>query len=61
MGDDDGIDPEAWEKPIPVKMELVPSATDGSYEVIDTASSDVASRAVTSDNTDSLTRWRILS
>ena len=54
VGDDDGIDPEAWEKPIPVKMELVPSATDGSYEVIDTASRDVASRAVTSDNTESL-------
>ncbi len=49
VGDDDGIDPEAWEKPIPVGMELVPSADDGSYEVV-----DLSSRAVTTNNTNSL-------
>ena len=53
--DDDGFDPEAWEKPVPVNMELVPSAGGESYRVLNASDiSDIASRAVTSNNTNSL-------
>ena len=56
---DDGVDPEPWEKPLPVNLALVPFSN-GSYGIVEAASaasgdsSKLESRAVTTDNTNSL-------